>query len=103
MCACRASVFHVAPPICGVSTTLDMPTRGWSAGSRSPAKWSRPAAATLPLLQGGDQRVGVVQLGAGGVEEDHAVAHRGELLGADHPDGVVGDGCVQRDDVGFGQ
>ena len=49
ICACRTSVFHVAPPICGVSTTLGRPVSGWSTGSHSPSKWSRPAAATLPL------------------------------------------------------
>ena len=38
-----------------------------------------------------------------GVEEDHAVAHGCELLGADHPDGLVGDRRVQRDDVGLGE
>src|SRR6185312_7255991 len=49
ICACRASVFHVAPPIWGVRTTLGSATSGWSAGSHSPTKWSRPAAETLPL------------------------------------------------------
>ncbi len=38
----------------------------------------------LAAAQRVDERVGVVQLGAGGVEEDHAVAHGRELLGADH-------------------
>lgn len=38
ICACRASVFQVAPPMCGVSTTFAIPTSGWSAGSHSPAK-----------------------------------------------------------------
>ena len=99
--ACRASVFHVAPPMCGVSTTLGRPISGWSIGSHSPSKWSRPAAATLPLSQGADERGGVVQLGAGGVDEHHAVAHGRELLGADHADGVLGDGRMQRDDVGL--
>ena len=34
--------------------------------------------------QGGHQGVGVVEGGPGRVEEDHPVAHGGELLGADH-------------------
>ena len=38
----------------------------------------------LAAAQRVDERVGVVQLGPGGVEVDRAVAHRGELLGADH-------------------
>ena len=44
-----------------------------------------------------------MQLGPRSVEEDDAVAHRRELLGADHPDGVVGDRRMQRDDVGIGE
>jgi hypothetical protein len=44
-----------------------------------------------------------VQLGTRGVEEHRAVAHGRELLGADHPDGVIGDRRVQRDDVRLGQ
>ena len=57
-----------------------MPDQRMVDGSHSPTKWSRPAAATLPLLQCGHERVGVVQLGPGGVQEHHAVAHRRELL-----------------------
>jgi xylulokinase len=50
-----------------------------------------------------DQRVGVVQLRACGVEEDDVVAHGLELRCADQPGGVVGDRGVQRDDVGLRQ
>jgi hypothetical protein len=49
----------------------------------------------LAAAQRVDEGVGVVQLGPCGVEEDHAVAHGGELRTADHADGLVGDGRVQ--------
>ena len=62
-----------------------------------------PGAGQLAAAQGVDQGVGVVQLGAGGVEEDDAVAHGRELLGADHPGGVGGHRRVHRDDVGLGE
>ena len=62
-----------------------------------------PCSAHLAVVQRIDQRVGVVQLSACGVEEDDAGAHRGELVRADHADGLIGDGCVQRDDVGLGE
>ena len=55
----------------------------------------------LAALERVDQRIGVVQLRAGRIEKHHAVAHRRELLGADHPDGGVGDRRVQGDDVGL--
>src|SRR3954469_16856620 len=42
------SVSYVAPPMCGVSTTLSIEHRGWSGGRCSPTKWSRPAPASLP-------------------------------------------------------
>ena len=57
----------------------------------------------LAAAQRLDEGVGVVQLSAGAVEEDDAVAHGRELLGADQPGGVGGHRCVQRDDVGLGQ
>ena len=43
-----ASVSNVAPPMWGVSTTLAMPTSGWSMAIDSPSKWSRAAAARWP-------------------------------------------------------
>src|SRR6202035_2386762 len=57
----------------------------------------------LAATQRVDQRVGVVQLGPGGVEEDRTVAHGRELLGADHSHGAVGDRRVQGHDVGLVQ
>ena len=39
----------------------------------------QPGGGDLAAAQGVDEGVGVVQLGPGGVEEDHAVAHGGEL------------------------
>ena len=57
----------------------------------------------LAVAQRVDERVGVMQLSPGAVEEDDAVAHGRELLGADQPGGVGGHRCVQRDDVGLGE
>jgi hypothetical protein len=61
----------------------------------------QPGGRDLAALQCGDQRIGVVQLGPRGIEEHHAAAHLCELRGADHADGIDGDQCVQRDDVGL--
>ncbi|CFR82214.1 Uncharacterised protein [Mycobacterium tuberculosis] len=57
----------------------------------------------LAATQGVDERIGVAQLGPGGVEKHRTVAHGRELLGTDHPDRVVGDRRVHGDDVSLGQ
>ncbi len=57
----------------------------------------------LAAAQRVNQRVGVVQLGPGGVEEDDPVAHGRELAGADQAGGVGGDRGVQGHDVSLGK
>ena len=48
-----------------------------------------------------DQRLGVHEVAAGGVDEPHARAHRGEAAGVDHVARVGGRRQVQRHPVGL--
>ena len=87
--------------MCGVSTTFGIADeRVVRPGRCSPTKWSRPAPARWPRLQGGHQGVGVVELGPGRVEVHAPGPHGRELGGADHARRLRGDGSVHGDDVG---
>ena len=68
----------------GVRTTESNAVSGWSTARDSPVEVVEPGGRHLARPQGVDQCVGVVELGPGRVEEDHPVAHGGELLGPDH-------------------
>ena len=59
--------------------------------------------ADLARGQGGHQRVGVVDLGAGRVQEDDAVAHFGEGVGVDHAGRLRRHRGMHGDHVGLGQ
>ena len=58
-------------------------------------------AGEVTRLEGGDQRVGVVQRGAGRVDVDRARFHARELVGADQPGRLRRHHRVHRNDIRF--
>ena len=72
-----------APATCGVSSRFGASHSGWPAGSGSGSVTS--SGGPQPTgLQLGQQRVGVGDRAAGGVDEQRAVRHPGQERGVDH-------------------
>jgi hypothetical protein len=89
----------VEAPRWGVSTTFGSVRSSLSFASGSSSNTSRPAAATLPDLSGGDQRRFLDDAAARAVEDPHALLALLERRLVDHVMRVVGQRHVHRDVV----